>query len=281
MLGCVILNFNDAPTTIKLVRSIKNYRVINYLVIVDNHSTDNSFVELKKLEALDCKHIKVIRTVKNGGYGYGNNVGIRYCKQLGCNYVLIANPDVSFLESTIQESLAFLVQHQECAAVAPKMVGGGAIKFANPLKDMTFSIMLLNRIFKPRYYSPHFYKNKTWAYVDALPGSLVLFDLNKFYLVGLYDESVFLYHEEVIIGKRLAAFKFKSALLLKTTYYHYHSISVKKTYKKSIKPKEIAMNSHKYYLKKYCHANKLVLSVFSLVSFIAQIEMFIWLHLKK
>ena len=72
MLGCVILNFNDAPTTIKLVRSIKNYRVINYLVIVDNHSTDNSFVELKKLEALDCKHIKVIRTVKNGGYGYGN-----------------------------------------------------------------------------------------------------------------------------------------------------------------------------------------------------------------
>ena len=279
MLGCVILNFNDSLTTIKLVQAIKNYKSINHLVVVDNNSTDNSFEELKKLEKIDS-HIKVIKTVKNGGYGYGNNVGIRYCKKLGCSFVLIANPDVKFSEESIHASLEFLQNHAECAAVAPRMIGGGAIKFAAPLKDMTFSVMTLNRIFKPRYYSDSFYNNKTWVYVDALPGSLVLFDVNKFLDVGLYDENVFLYHEEVIIGKRFAYAGYKSVLLLQQVYHHYHSVSVRKTYKQSIKPKIFAMQSHRYYLEKYCHANQLELAIFDVLKQVAKIEMFIWLRIK-
>lgn len=87
MLGCVILNFNDSETTKKLVNNIKGYKVIDYIIIVDNKSTDTSFLELKRFENEDSK-IKVIESPKNGGYGYGNNVGICYCKQIGCSYVL-------------------------------------------------------------------------------------------------------------------------------------------------------------------------------------------------
>ena len=39
---CVILNYNDAPTTINLVQSIKNYSLLNFIVVVDNCSTDDS-----------------------------------------------------------------------------------------------------------------------------------------------------------------------------------------------------------------------------------------------
>ena len=50
MLGCVILNFNDSETTKKLVNNIKSYTVIDYIIIVDNKSTDTSFLELKNFE---------------------------------------------------------------------------------------------------------------------------------------------------------------------------------------------------------------------------------------
>jgi N-acetylglucosaminyl-diphospho-decaprenol L-rhamnosyltransferase len=281
MLGCVILNYNDAETTTNLVQSIKSYQVMDYIIVVDNNSTDNSFLELKKMEDDNREHIYVIHSPKNGGYGYGNNVGIRYCKKLHCDYVLVANPDVKFSEESIVESLGFIKQHKDCAAVAPRMIGGGAIKFSRPIKDLTFSIMTLNKIFNPRRYPDTFYENKSWIYVDAIPGSLVLFDINKFSSVGLYDENVFLYHEEVIIGKRLAKAGFKSVILLKQHYYHYHSVSVKKNYKQSIKPKIFAMQSHYYYLQHYCHANGFVLRLFLLLVPIAKLEMFLWLRLKK
>lgn len=284
MLGCVILNFNDSETTKKLVNNIKSYTVIDYIIIVDNKSTDNSFLELKKIENEDSK-IKVIESPKNGGYGYGNNVGICYCKQIGCSYVLIANPDVEFSEDVILASLYFLQKDKDkdnkCAAVAPRMEGGGAIKFASPFKDSMFSVMLLNKIFKPRKYPDKFYLGKKWAYVDALPGSLVMFDLQKFYSVGLYDENIFLYHEEVIVGKKLAKHGYKTVLLLDLFYQHHHSVTVKKCYKKSIKPKEFAMMSHRYYLKNYCNANRIILCIFSILANIARLEMFLWLHIKK
>lgn len=281
MLGCVILNYNDAETTINLLNSIKYYQIFDHIVIVDNKSTDDSFNTLKYVTQKWGERFSVILSPRNGGYGFGNNVGIRYCLQLGCKYVLVANPDVKFSEESIRCSLEFLQDYEECVAVAPRMIGAGAIRFATPLKDMTFSVMTLNKLFKPRYYSDDFYNNKSWVYVDALPGSLVLFDANKFLSVGLYDENVFLYHEEVIIGKRFAYAGYKSVLLLSQFYHHYHSVSVRKTYKQSIKPKIFAMQSHQYYLKKYCHANRFELAVFGILKHLAKLEMFIWLRIKK
>ena len=280
MLGCVILNFNDFETTIKLIKKINSYKVIDYIVIVDNNSTNESFVRLREL-ANQTSHLKVIKSPRNGGYGYGNNVGIRYCKQLACSYVLIANPDVCFSEDTIERTLDFLKNHKECAAVAPRMIGGGAIKFEPPFKDSMFSVMLLNRIFSPRKYPETFYEGKEWIYVDALPGSLVMFDIQKFYSVGLYDEKIFLYHEEIVVGKKLARQGYKTALLLNQFYEHHHSVTVKKCYKKSIKPKEFAMASHRYYLANYCNASPIVLTIFSFFRYIAKLEMFIWLHVKR
>ena len=42
----VILNYNDAQTTIKLTESWKNSKVIRNIIIVDNCSTDDSWEKL-------------------------------------------------------------------------------------------------------------------------------------------------------------------------------------------------------------------------------------------
>ena len=42
--SCVILNYNDADTTIDLVERIEGYDLLWQIIIVDNCSTDDSWV---------------------------------------------------------------------------------------------------------------------------------------------------------------------------------------------------------------------------------------------
>ena len=73
---CIILNYNDASTTMSLVDEIREYNCLDSIVVVDNCSTDGSWKQLKALRDLDKVH--VLRTEENGGYGSGNQAGIDY-----------------------------------------------------------------------------------------------------------------------------------------------------------------------------------------------------------
>ena len=47
-LSCVILNYNDAETTEKLVKQIADYNVLHQIIVVDNASTDEFSGTIKK-----------------------------------------------------------------------------------------------------------------------------------------------------------------------------------------------------------------------------------------
>lgn len=276
--ACIILNYNDSETTINLIHHIQNYTILNKIIVVDNMSTDNS---LEALRGIENNRIVVITSKKNGGYGYGNNCGIRYAEIHGFDYALIANPDVIFNEKDIIDCIGIISKENDIVAVAPRIKNGGAFKIATPLLDITYSSLVLNKIFRPRYYSSKYYCNQSgWVYVDALPGSLVLFDIHKFSEVGLYDENVFLYNEELIIGKKFLDRGYKSVLNLNSEYIHMHGVSVNKSFRGSLKPYKIARQSQKYYLKNYLNANTMVIILFDMLWPIQVIELFIWKKIK-
>ena len=68
--GMIILNYNDLQTTKKYINNIKDYKVLDKIIIVDNKSTDNSYEELKKLSN---DKISVIETDDNKGYALSCN----------------------------------------------------------------------------------------------------------------------------------------------------------------------------------------------------------------
>ena len=78
-LGIVILNYNDSDSTIELIERIKNYKILDLIVVVDNNSTDNSFELIKKYES---DKIKVLKSNKNNGYGAGNNIGAKFLETI-------------------------------------------------------------------------------------------------------------------------------------------------------------------------------------------------------
>ena len=95
----VILNYNDAQTTMKLTESWKNSKVIRNIIIVDNCSTDDSWEKLGEFKEEfasdhpddpDKVQLHLFRTTENGGYGSGNQAGIDYAVQyLDPDYIII------------------------------------------------------------------------------------------------------------------------------------------------------------------------------------------------
>ncbi len=87
--------------------------------------------------------------------------------------------------------------------------------------------------------------------VGSVAGSLFLIRVKDFFRYGMFDENIFLYCEEVVIGKKLQENKKKVALLTDLTYLHNHSVSISKTYRSIVSKKMILNKSKLYVLKKY------------------------------
>ena len=59
----MIINYNDANTVKNLISQLHHFKKVDEILVVDNHSIDDSFKELKKLP---IKKLRVIETRKSG-----------------------------------------------------------------------------------------------------------------------------------------------------------------------------------------------------------------------
>ena len=71
-ISCIVLNYNDAPTTCGLVEELLGINCLDAGVVVDNCSTDDSWVRLSGLARPDGR-VSLIRAEQNGGYGWGQS----------------------------------------------------------------------------------------------------------------------------------------------------------------------------------------------------------------
>lgn len=263
-ISCIILNYNDPETTISLVTSIVNYEILDSIVIVDNCSTDDS---VSRLQALAGGKIHVISTEKNGGYGYGNNHGIRYAHgTLHASHVLIANPDVKVTEECIQAMKdSFLKISRLGIAAAVTRDGTGEVTLSSwrlngLLGDLLDTGLITRRIFahwlndRPELKADS--EKERYVYVDAVLGSLFMADMNALMECGLYDEEVFLYYEEKILGFQMKKKGYGTILLLNQSYIHLHSVSINKNVKSILKKQAILHKSKLHYYKNYLGINR-------------------------
>ncbi|WP_312503999.1 glycosyltransferase family 2 protein [Lacrimispora sp.] len=264
-ISCIILNYNDAETTISLVNSMVNYEILDSIVIVDNCSTDES---ASRLQAIARGKVHFISTEKNGGYGYGNNQGIRYAYgSLHASHVLIANPDVKVTEECIQAMKdSFLKISRLGVAAAVTRDGTGKVALSSwrlnsLLGDILDTGLITRRIFahwlndRPELKTD--FGKERYVYVDAVPGSLFMADIHALMECGLYDEEIFLYYEEKILGFQLKKKGYGTVLLLNQSYVHLHSVSINKNVKSILKKQALLHKSKLHYYKKYLGINRI------------------------
>lgn len=266
LVTCEILNFNDYKTVEKLVDAIKNYDSLDYIVVVDNFSTDNSFSELTNRYKRN-KKVKVISSLKNGGYGYGNNFGIKYARsKLNSKYVILANPDVFFSNQTVKELVTVMQKKRATIVSAVQKVNHKAIedrawKIPSALEWTLGNIKTFSKLRTKYHYSEEYFSKSDVVQVDCVPGAMFLLDVEKFLSVGGFDEKVFLFGEETILGFKLRQREYKTFLCNKLFYDHEHSVSINKSIPSKVRQYKMIDKSKRYFIKEYIKPNKFVLAI--------------------
>ena len=114
------------------------------------------------------------------------------------------------------------------------------------------------RLFERSFdYPDSYFAGRNAVYVGAVHGSMLMVDTEKFLEAGGYDEGVFLYEEEQILGRRMQTAGYRSVLLLNHHYDHEHSTSISKSFSDAMKRQRLREESTLYYMKHYLHINPL------------------------
>ncbi len=282
MITVCILNYNDYQTTNKLVQELLPYASVDHIVVVDNNSSDDSYFQLRKIES---GKVKILRSEKNGGYGYGNNYGILYAqKEYKSKVICVCNPDVSVSEKALNKCCRFVREHNKCIIAAPLMVNKNGEKqrdcawpIQSGVRYLMFSLKILGKYFNDIY--PDLLEGNTPYKVDCVAGSCLIIDVEKFKEIGMYDENVFLYCEETLIGIKAKLKGYESYILRDEIFQHLHSVSINKTIDNVVKQKQLMWNSRRYLLKNYYNwgeAKMLFAGVVSKLSLLEDKMMYKW-----
>lgn len=277
-LALVVLNYNDADNTLKVLGNVAHYDVFDKVIVVDNASNDDSRIRLKSY-CEDNEKIYFVENHENKGYGAGNNIGIFVAKKLGMDLALIANPDTDFEERVIKVLKSAMEKNENIGICAPLVetsdVYGGrenVLKGAScwPMRDFLHSLAengpICRRIFtKSLHYDRNFYNAKIRK-VGAVLGALLMVRVDAFIKVGGYDEKMFLYGEEDLLSKKIEGIGLKTAVITGYKYKHVHSASIKKSLKSLYSRQKIREESTMYFYKNYLKIN-LLQQIFAKVFF--------------
>ena len=211
----IILNWNGLQDTIECLDSVIKLNYSNFrLVVVDNNSTDGS----TNIISRNYPKVIVIKNEENLGYAKGNNVGIRYALENNADYLWVLNND------TLVEQNALLNMVIEAEANPHTGIIGSKIYYLNSAKRIWFAGAMINW---SRGISNHIGMNETdvgqYDYVkeiDRVAGCSMLVKREVCNRVGLFDENLFLYVEEVDWCVRARRAGFKCLFVPSSIVYH-------------------------------------------------------------
>jgi len=228
-LGIVILNWNTRDLLRRCLQTVLasegdfTFRVI----VVDNASDDGS-AEMARAE---FPQVDVIASEVNGGYPYGNNLGLR---RLGFHadgaveadaprYALLLNPDTEVPPDALFNMVAFMDANPDIGAAGPKLVlPDGSLdracrrSFPTPLVSL-YHFAKLAKLFpnSPRFarYNMTFVDPDEEIEVDSVVGAYMQVRREAIAAVGLLDETFFMYGEDIDWAYRIKKTGWK-------VYYH-------------------------------------------------------------
>lgn len=233
----VLLNYNGANDTIDCLQSLLSISYHNYnIIIVDNDSSDKSIEEIKIymqnhniehiifpsiVSALEDENqntfISIIQSEHNGGYGYGNNIGIKYALKNNADYVLILNND-TVVDPCFLEPIVQMCEKDKSIGIAtgkiyfydkPDTIWSNGGKFNHciaKVEHMNFNEKDIGQ--KPP-------KENTF-----ISGCMWLIPKQVFERVGLINEEYFMYVEDLEFCQRVLNVGYKLNVCTQSKIWH-------------------------------------------------------------
>ncbi len=201
--AAIVVNYNARDHVLECVQSLRADGV-DTLVVADNGSSDGSEAAV----AAAYPDVRWVPTGGNLGYGAGANRGAAACTE---PILLVLNPDVVVEPGAVKALAAALERDEGLAMVGPRIEDpdGSLYPSARRFPDLAVAAghAFLGYI-APRNRFSRAYKLLDWDHgrasdVDWISGSCFAIRREAFEAVGGFDESYFMYAEDVDLCWRL------------------------------------------------------------------------------
>lgn len=195
-LSVIILTYNSERDIYDCLHSISKYNDIGdalEIIIVDNQSTNYAAMQSRVSQLYP--NITITQNTQNGGYGQGNNVGIRIAS---APFIAIMNPDIR-LNKPIFAKMVECLEQKDVAMCAGKQYGGNGTPFASFMTTFTTPWWIgrpLEYICR-RILDIYLYK------IQFLSGAFFAIRKDVMQEIGMFDENIFMYAEENDIHYRI------------------------------------------------------------------------------
>ncbi len=232
-LSVIIVNYNVKYFLEQCLCSvIKACTNINAEIIVtDNNSADGS----KEFLATRFPQVQFIWNVVNLGFAKANNQALAAAKG---KYILFLNPDTIVPEDCFEKCIAFFETHASAGALGIRMVDGSGnfLKeskraFPSPLTSL-FKLSGLAMLFPhsklfSKYHLGHLSEKEDHE-VDVLAGAFMMIPAHILQTIGSFDETFFMYGEDVDLSYRIQKSGHKNYYFAGSTIIHFKGESTKK-----------------------------------------------------
>lgn len=235
----IVLNYKTAAMSLEATEAARQAMdgLPGEIVIVDNDSQDGSFETMRDhvmAQGWDKDdHTRVIQSGRNGGYGAGNNVGIRARMSDGSrpDFVYILNSDAFPEPDAIRVLYDYLLAHPDVGFAGSYIKGEDGVKhvstfrFPSILSELESAISFgpISKILR-KYRVPINSLEET-APVDWLAGASLMMRQDVLDDIGLFDETFFLYFEETDLCRRARKAGYDIVYVRESEVVHLGSVS--------------------------------------------------------
>ncbi len=258
LVSIIVLNYNAGELLLNCIESIKKSSYQNIeIIVVDNISSDRSQTKCKE----KFPDVKLIQNKKNLGYCGGNNVGI---KEAQGEFIVILNPD-TIVESNWLEELLDAGKKFGDGLYQPKIL---SLNEENIIQSTGNMLHVFGFGFARDKGKRIIDKNEEIEKIGYASGTCLFTTRKVIQRVGLLDEFLFLYHDDLDLGWRAAQIGINSYYVPKSKIFHVESYSLKWSAKKF------------YWLernRKYCLLTHYSKETYEKMKFsLALVDLFIW-----
>lgn len=209
-LRIITVNYKTPDMTIECLESlapqVRAGSVSSEVVVVDNCSDDGSVEKIRgAIRERFSDFASLIAAPENGGFAYGNNLGIRPALESTAppDYFFLLNPDTLARPGCLEEMVRFMDARPSAGIAGARIESQGghvqhsAFRFPTVIGELErgMSLGLLTRLLD-RWVEVPPIPTET-SRTDWVSGAAMLIRRQVIESVGLMDERYFLYYEEV------------------------------------------------------------------------------------
>jgi O-antigen biosynthesis protein len=232
-LSVIIVNYNVKHFLEQCLCSVQaaTQRLATETIVIDNNSADHSLEYLKPR----FSQVNFIDNKDNLGFAKACNQGLAIAKG---KYILFLNPDTIVAEDCFEKCIAFFENHTDAGAVGIKMIDGSGrfLKeskraFPSPLTSL-YKLFGLAKLFPhsktfAKYHLGHLDENKNNE-IDVLAGAYMMMPKEVLDKTGGFDETFFMYGEDVDLSYRIQKAGYKNYYLADSSIMHFKGESTRK-----------------------------------------------------